>query len=69
MLVLEPPPVPTEEGAGDTRGFFAAGLPSSPAVPFLAALAGRFLTFAKIIQKYKIPDEDRPSYNSNGIDN
>ena len=43
VLVLEPPP--TEDG-GDTRGFLDAGLPSSPGVPFLAALAGRFLDFA-----------------------
>ena len=47
VLVLEPPPVPTEEGAGETRGFLDAGLPSSPVAPFLAALAGRFLAFAE----------------------
>ena len=53
MLVLEPPPVPTEEGAGETRGFLDAGLPSSPVAPFLAALAGRFLAFAeKSYQKF-----------------
>lgn len=46
MLVLEPPPVPTEEGAGDTRGFLDAGLPSSAVFPFLAELAGRFLVLA-----------------------
>ena len=46
MLVLEPPPAPSAEGAGDTRGFLLAGLPSSPGVPFLLALAGRFFDFA-----------------------
>ena len=46
MLVLEPPPAPPAEGAGDTRGFLLAGLPSSPGVPFLLALAGRFFDFA-----------------------
>lgn len=46
VLVLEPPPVPTEEGVGDTRGFLDAGLPSSPVFPFLAELAGRFLVLA-----------------------
>lgn len=54
MLVLEPPPAPPAEGAGDTRGFLLAGLPSSPGVPFLLALAGRFFDFAtktKKIQK------------------
>lgn len=55
VLVLEPPPVPTEEGAGDTRGFLDAGLPSSPVAPFLAELAGRFLVFAeKKIMRYGI---------------
>ena len=29
-----------------TRGFLLAGLPSSPGVPFLLALAGRFFDFA-----------------------
>ena len=36
------------------RGFLLAGLPSSPGVPFLLALAGRFFDFAtktKTIQK------------------
>ena len=46
VLVLEPPPAPPAEGAGDTRGFLLAGLPSSPGVPFLLALAGRFFDFA-----------------------
>jgi len=46
VLVLEPPPVPPEEGAGDTRGFLDAGLPSSAVFPFLAELAGRFLVLA-----------------------
>ena len=46
MLVLEPPPAPPAEGVGDTRGFLLAGLPSSPGVPFLLALAGRFFDFA-----------------------
>ena len=47
VLVLEPPAAPPEEGAGDTRGFLLAGLPSSPGIPFFPALAGRFLAFAK----------------------
>ena len=47
VLVLEPPPAPAEEGAEDIRGFLEAGLASSPVVPFLAALGGRFLAFAK----------------------
>ena len=37
-----------------TRGFLLAGLPSSPGVPFLLALAGRFFDFAtktRTIQK------------------
>ena len=46
MLVLEPPPAPPTEGAGDTRGFLLAGLPSSLGVPFLLALTGRFFDFA-----------------------
>ena len=47
VLVLEPPPAPPSEGAGDTRGFLLARLPSSPGVrPFLLALAGRFFDFA-----------------------
>ena len=45
VLVLEPPPAPPAEGAGDTRGFLLAGLPSSPGVPFLLALVGRFFDF------------------------
>ena len=54
VLVLEPRPAPPAEGAGDTRGFLLAELPSSPGVPFLLALAGRFFDFAtktKTIQK------------------
>lgn len=47
VLVLEPPPVPAEEGPEDIRGFLEAGPVSSPVVPFLAALVGRFLAFAK----------------------
>lgn len=47
VLVLEPPPVPAEEGPEDIRGFLEGGLVSSPVVPFLAALVGRFLAFAK----------------------
>ena len=46
VLVLEPPPAPSAEGAGDTRGFLLPGLLSSPGVPFLLALAGRFVDFA-----------------------
>ena len=53
MLVLEPPPAPPAEGAGDTRGFLLAGLPSSPGVPFLLAFAGRFFDFATKPRQFK----------------
>lgn len=59
VLVLEPPPVPTEDGAGDTRGFLEAGLPSSPVFPFLVALAGRFLALANKDKKKLANDQHR----------
>ena len=46
VLVLEPPPAPPAEGAGDTRGFLLAELPSSPGVSFSLAFAERFFDFA-----------------------
>ena len=57
MLVLDPPPVPTDEGAGDTRGFLEAGLPSSAVFPFLVELAGRFLVLADKKTNYSFQNE------------
>ena len=50
VLFLEPPPARPAEGAGDARVRLLAGLPPSPGVPFLLALAGRFFDFATKIQ-------------------
>lgn len=61
MLVLEPPPVPPEEGAGDTRGFLDAGLVSSAVFPFLAELAGRFLVLAD--EKITVFKKDTLAWN------
>ena len=66
VLVLEPPPAPPAEGAGDTRGFLLAGLPSSPGVPFLLALAGRFFDFATKTQTIQKIVSARGTWNWSG---
>ena len=62
VLVLEPPPAPP----ADTRGFLLAGLPSSPGVPFLLALAGRFFDFATKTQTIQKNVSTRGTWNWSG---
>ena len=51
--VLEPPPAPPAEGAGDTRGFLLAGLPSSPRYFFYLHLLGASLILLQKPRQFK----------------
>ena len=53
VLVLEPPPAPPAKGAGHTRGFLLAGLPSSPGVPFYLYLLGASLILLQKPRQFK----------------
>ena len=53
VLVLEPPPATSAEGAGDTRGFLLAGLPSSPGYLFCLHLLDASLILLQKPRQFK----------------